>query len=80
MKGGSEKEKQMGSLQSEAWEKLLEQMEREGVGFYLNGKRSKVKDVVSKCSVCEKTVYMPDFVTDEEGKLMEVRYDEVRKW
>ena len=70
----------MGSLQSEAWEKLLEQMEREGVGFYLNGKRSKVRDVVSTCSVCEKTVYMPDFVTDEDGKLMEVRYDEVKKW
>lgn len=25
----------------------------------------------------EKAVYMPDFVMDEEGKLCEVRYDEV---
>ena len=27
-----------------------------------------------------KAVYMPDFVMDEEGKLCEVRYDEVTKW
>ena len=70
----------MGSLKPDAWAKLLEQMEREGVGFYLNGKRSRPREIISKCCVCEKAVYMPDFVTDEEGNLQEVRYDEVKRW
>ncbi len=70
----------MGRLQPEAWENLLSQMEREGVSFYLNGRRSRAKEIVKKCCVSERAVYMPDFVTDEEGKLQEVRYDEVKKW
>lgn len=70
----------MGSLKPDAWTKLLEQMEREGVGFYLNGKKSRPHEIITKCSVCEKAVYMPDFVMDEEGNLQEVRYDEVKKW
>lgn len=70
----------MGSLRPEAWERLLVQLEREGVGFYLNGKRSKPREIIHKCCVCEKAVYMPDFVMDEEGRLQEVRYDEVKKW
>ncbi len=70
----------MGRLQPEEWEKLLSEMEREGVGFYLNGKRSGAREVIQKCCVCEKAVYMPDFVMDESGRLKEVRYDEVKKW
>ena len=70
----------MGSLQPDAWEKLLRQMEKEGVSFYLNGKRSRPREIINKCCVCEKAVYMPDFVMDEEGNLQEVRYDEVKKW
>ena len=59
----------MGRLQPEAWENLLSQMEREGVSFYLNGRRSRAKEIVKKCCVSER-----------EGKLQEVRYDEVKKW
>ncbi|MBQ7839165.1 MAG: hypothetical protein IJ390_01560 [Lachnospiraceae bacterium] len=70
----------MRSLQNEAWEILLAQMENEGISFYINGKRSNAKDVVMECCVCEEAVYMPDFVTDEKGKLREVRYDEVKGW
>ena len=70
----------MKRLQPEAWESLLSQMEKEGVNFYLNGKRSRAREIVRKCCVCEKAVYMPDFIMDEEGKLQEVRYDEVKKW
>lgn len=70
----------MGSLQPEAWERLLMQMEKEGVGFYINGKKSKPHEIIKKCCVCESAVYMPDFVTDDAGNLQEVRYDEVQKW
>ena len=70
----------MGSLQPKAWENMLEQMEKDGINFYLKGRRSKARDIVLECYVCEEAVYMPDFVTDEDGKLQEVRYDEVKKW
>lgn len=56
------------------------QMEREGVGFYLNGKKSGPHEIIRECCVSERVVYMPDFVMDEEGKLQEVRYDEVKRW
>ena len=65
----------MGRLKTETWERMLEQMEQEGVGFYLNGKKTAPREIMR-----EKAVYMPDFVMDEEGKLCEVRYDEVTKW
>lgn len=70
----------MKTLKPETWERLLSEMEKDGVIFYLNGKRSKPREIIHKCCVCEKTVYMPDFVTDETGKLQEVRYDEVKRW
>ena len=60
--------------------RTLEQMEQEGVGFYLNGKKTAPREIIRTCCMREKAVYMPDFVMDEEGKLCEVRYDEVTKW
>ena len=60
--------------------RTLEQMEQEGVGFYLNGKKTAPREIIQTCCMREKAVYMPDFVMDEEGKLCEVRYDEVTKW
>lgn len=38
------------------------------------------REIIRTCCMREKAVYMPDFVMDEEGKLCEVRYDEVTKW
>lgn len=62
----------------ETLESILLTMEREGICLYLNGRRSRAQDIVRKCRVSEERVYMPDFVMDEEGRLTEVRYDEVR--
>ena len=70
----------MGRLKTETWERMLEQMAQEGVGFYLNGKKTAPREIIRTCCMREKAVYMPDFVMDEEGKLCEVRYDEVTKW
>lgn len=70
----------METVKPEAWERLLARLERDGVSFYLNGKRSGSREIIRKCRVCENAVYMPDFVTDEAGKLREVRYDEVKRW
>ena len=55
-------------------------MEQRGVSLYLDGHKTEPGEIVRKCSVCETSVYMPDFVLDEEGRLKEVRYDEVKDW
>ncbi len=68
----------MGTMKPEAWEAMLTRMEREGIGFYLNGKPSGTREIIRRCCVREDVAYMPDFVTDEEGRLKEVRYDEVK--
>ena len=42
----------MGSLRTDTWEKLLEQMEEAGVGFYLNGRRATPKDIIDNAGFC----------------------------
>ena len=55
----------MGRLKTDTWERMLEQMEQEGVGFYLNGKKTAPREIIRTCCMREKAVYMPDFVMDE---------------
>lgn len=54
----------------------LEKLEKKGVKLYFDGAPSSTEDIVKKC-VNEDTVYMPDYVTDENGKLKEIRYDRI---
>lgn len=54
----------------------LEDLEREGVKLYLNGVPSTTEYIIRNC-VEEDTVYMPDYVTDGNGKIMEIRYDRI---
>lgn len=54
----------------------LEKLERKGVKLYLNGIPSTTEYIIRNC-VSEDTVYMPDYVTDENGKVKEVRYDRI---
>lgn len=54
----------------------LEQLERKGVKLYLNGVPSTTEYIIKHC-VNEDTVYMPDYVIDENGKLKEIRYDQI---
>lgn len=54
----------------------LEQMEKEGVILYLNGVPSTTEYIMKNC-VNEDTMYMPDYVIDENGKLKEIRYDRI---
>lgn len=54
----------------------LEQMEREGVILYLNGVPSTTEYIIKNC-VNEDTIYMPDYVIDENGKIKEIRYDRI---
>ena len=54
----------------------LEQLEREGVILYLNGVPSTTEYIMKNC-VNEDTIYMPDYVIDENGKIKEIRYDRI---
>lgn len=56
----------------------LEQMEKTGVKLYLNGVPSTTEYIIENC-VNEDTVYMPDYVTDQNGKIKEIRYDLISK-
>ena len=51
-------------------------MERDGVKLYVNGSVSTPEYITRHC-VNEDTVYMPDYVTDESGKVKEIRYDKI---
>ena len=54
----------------------LEQLEREGIKLFFNGVPSTTEYIVENC-IREDTVYMPDYVTDEYGRIKEIRYDKV---
>ena len=54
----------------------LENMERQGIKLYLNGAPSNTDSIVEKC-IREDTIYMPDYVTDENGEIQEIRYDKI---
>ncbi len=56
----------------------LKQMEKTGVKLYLNGVPSTTEYIIENC-VNEDTVYMPDYVTDQNGKIKEIRYDLISK-
>ena len=59
-------------------EKRMKEITGQGVDLYLEGKPSSPVEIAKKYFVCEDAVYMPDFVTDEKGKLTQVRYDRVK--
>lgn len=61
---------------ADALKSQLEGMEKQGVKLYLNGVPSTTEFIINNC-VNEDTVYMPDYVTDEHGKIKEVRYDRI---
>ena len=54
----------------------LEEMEREGVKLYVSGTLATSEYIVRHC-INEDTVYMPDYVTDESGRVKEIRYDKI---
>lgn len=54
----------------------LKKLEKEGIKLFLNGVPSTTEYIIENC-INEDTVYMPDYVTDECGKIKEIRYDRI---
>ena len=59
-------------------EEHLRKMHNKGVNLYLEDRPASPEEIARKFFVREDAVYMPDFVTDTDGKLREVRYDKVK--
>ena len=54
----------------------LKKWEKAGIRLYLDGVRTTSESIEQSC-VNEETIYMPDYVTDKEGKIKEIRYDKI---
>ena len=75
--------KQMGEAMTSKYEDdsvllkvKLKKLEKEGIKLFLNGIPSTTEFIVENC-INEDTVYMPDYITDECGKIKEIRYDRI---
>lgn len=54
----------------------LAEWEKTGVRLYLDGIPVTSKAIEQSC-VNEDTLYMPDYITDNQGKIKEIRYDKI---
>ncbi|MGN0376434.1 MAG: hypothetical protein ACI4ED_02245 [Suilimivivens sp.] len=54
----------------------LKKWEEAGIRLYLDGTPASSESIGQNC-VNEDTLYMPDYVTDKEGKIKEIRYDRI---
>ena len=54
----------------------LKKWEETGVRLYLDGVPASPKSIEQNC-VMEDSMYMPDYVTDQNGKITEIRYDRI---
>ena len=54
----------------------LKKWEETGVRLYLDGVTASLKSIEQNC-VMEDSMYMPDYVTDQNGKITEIRYDRI---
>ena len=50
--------------------------EHKSVEVYMDNKRTTLEDALKRC-VQERTVYMPDYVLDENGVLEQLRFDKI---
>ncbi len=50
--------------------------EKESLEVYMDNKRTTLEDALKRC-VQERTVYMPDYVLDENGVLEQLRFDKI---
>lgn len=61
---------------SDSLKKRLKKWEEAGIRLYMDGTPTSSEYIEQKC-VNEDTLYMPDYVTDKEGRIKEIRYDRI---
>lgn len=55
---------------------ILKKWEAAGIRLYMDGAPTSSEYIEKNC-VKEDTLYMPDYITDKEGKIKEIRYDRI---
>ena len=50
--------------------------EQKSLEVYMDNKRTTLEDALKRC-VQERTIYMPDYVLDENGVLEQLRFDKI---
>lgn len=50
--------------------------QKRSLEVYMDNKRTTLEDALTRC-VQERTVYMPDYVLDENGVLEQLRFDKI---
>lgn len=79
---GRAKKVRKGEIMSKSKSEMMSMRDRleaildQGIELYLEGKPASPDGIVERF-VREDTVYMPDFVINEEGVLTQVRYDKI---
>ncbi|HBB59851.1 MAG TPA: hypothetical protein DIS68_03045 [Lachnospiraceae bacterium] len=56
----------------------LGRFQKNGIPIFFEGKPCTPRDVVNIMMVREDEVYMPDYVTDKDDKVVQIRYDHVK--
>lgn len=54
----------------------LSKAAKNGATLYINDQIAE-PETIAKCCMEDKVVYMPDYVVDESGTLIEIRFDKV---
>lgn len=57
--------------------KYLHTVSSEGVVLYINEEKATPEKIVNAHCLNEDSVYMPDYVLNEAGKLIEIRYNKI---
>jgi hypothetical protein len=52
-------------------------IKKQGIKLYIDGKTATLEEIAFRCVNEGKSMYMPDYVLDDKGRLTEIRYDKV---
>ncbi len=63
-------------ISSASLKEQLEKWEDAGIRLYLYGTPTSSESIEKNC-VNEDMLYMPDYITDKEGRIKEIRYNKI---
>ena len=63
-------------ISSASLKEQLEKWEDAGIRLYLDGTPNSSESIEKNC-VNEDMLYMPDYITDKEGRIKEIRYNKI---
>lgn len=55
----------------------LSRYEQMGVSLYIDGRQEQSVDIVKTITLNEDSIYMPDYVQDTSGRIIQIRYDKI---